>query len=440
MTEKENALRVMNELLNSGYEAYMVGGCVRDALMNRPVHDYDITTNARPEEIMRVFGDYHVIPTGLKHGTVTVISEGYHFEVTAYRVDGEYSDSRRPDKVSFTSDIKEDLARRDFTMNAIAMDINGEVIDPFGGCEDIKYHIIRCVGEPEKRFTEDALRIMRALRFASQLGFDIENSTSEALIGLKERLDRISAERIREELDKLICGENCVEVMLKYSEVIVQIIPEFSECIGFQQHSPYHRYDVWEHIVRAVGAVSSDNVKLRRVMLFHDIGKPLCYTQDETGRGHFKGHGEAGEELTRRIMHRLRYDNRTIKDTCVLVKYHTRKFHDTRQIKIALSELGEDLFFELLHVKRADNSAKHDFVLAELAGFNETEKKAREMLAGNECLSIAQLAINGRELTELGIDGKAVGETLSDMLKLIIDGELENNKDVLINFAKVRNS
>ncbi len=435
---KENAIKVMKELISNGFEAYMVGGCVRDTLMGREINDYDITTNASPDEIMRVFENYHVIPTGLKHGTVTVVSQGIPYEITTYRVDGDYSDGRRPDSVSFTSELTEDLARRDFTMNAIAMDINGRITDPFSGEKDIKNRIIRCVGNPQKRFTEDALRIMRAVRFSSQLGFDIEEDTAKALETLCERLEFVSAERIRAELDKLLCGKNCVDVLLKYTSVLGRIIPEIKPCIGFEQHSPYHKYTVWEHIARAVGAVSSEDLTVKRVMLFHDIGKPGMFTVDETGRGHFKGHDRVSADIAEAVMKRLHYDNASIYNTCELIRHHSIKIENERQIKRLISKLGKELFFSLIDVKRADNSAKQEFVLAELEVFSEIEKTAYRILEEESCLKLSQLAVNGNDIMALGVSGKAVGELLGELLELVIDGELENNRNSLMEYAKKR--
>lgn len=435
MIKKENAVKLMKELISNGYEAYMVGGCVRDTLMNRAVNDYDITTNALPEEIMKVFEDYHVIPTGVKHGTVTVVSQGIAFEITTYRVDGDYSDSRRPDSVRYTCELTEDLARRDFTMNAIAMDINGRIIDPFNGKNDIENRIIRCVGEPCKRFTEDALRIMRGVRFASQLGFELEENTKKAVKELKNRLEFVSAERIHTELDKLLCGKHCTDVLLEYSGVLAVFIPETELCVGFDQHSPYHKYTVWEHIARAVGAVPEDDITVKRAMLFHDIGKPLCYTQDETGRGHFKGHADVGAELAVKIMKRLKYDNKSVSDTSTLIRHHSVKLKSDIQVKKLLSQLGDELFFRLLDVKRADNSAKQEFVLAELEGFDKIESYAKSLLNQGACLKISQLAIDGNRLVSIGYSGRAVGEMLSELLELVIEEKLENTAETLADYA-----
>ena len=436
MNINQNTAKILAELEDSGYEAYLVGGCVRDAVMGRECHDIDITTNARPEEIIRVFKEYKVVPTGLRHGTVTVFSEKEAFEITTYRIDGEYSDSRRPDSVEFTSELEADLARRDFTMNAIAMDRNGNFRDPFGGAEDIKKGVIRCVGEPQKRFTEDALRILRAVRFASQLGFEIEKQTSEAVLKLRSRLDLVSKERIRDELDKLLGGSCCAEILLKYREIIAQIIPELRACFDFQQHSRYHCYDVYEHIARAAASAPEDSILLRRAMLFHDIGKPPMFTLDENGTGHFKGHAQVSAEITDKVMTRLRYDNNTIRLTCTLIGLHSDKIQSERQIKRMVSKLGIRNFLLLLELKKADNSAKNKFVLAENAEFERFADIARRFDEENCCLRLSQLAVNGNDLLELGMRGRKIGETLDKLLELVIDNELPNEKAALLDYIR----
>lgn len=427
---------ILEKLNDSGFEAYLVGGCVRDMLMDRPIHDHDITTNALPEQIIAVFSELSVIPTGLKHGTVTVLYEGEPFEITTYRIDGEYSDSRRPDSVEFTDSLTADLSRRDFTMNAIAMDRHGTLIDPFGGAQDILRKVICCVGDPEKRFAEDALRIMRCIRFASQLGFTIDRDTENAVHRMKDRLGLVSAERIRTELDKLLCGKNCAGVMLGFSDVITRIIPELSPCIGLDQHSPYHKYTVYEHSVRAVDSIPCENLRLRRTMLFHDIGKPHCFKLDENGRGHFKGHDLVGAQLAHKVMRRLKYDNDSIRFTEKLIAYHSIKIQTETDLKHVLSELGDSLFFALLDVKRADNSAKNEFVMRELEWFDEMETNAREMLHNGTCLSVAQLAVDGSDLMALGFKSRRIGETLSMLLGKVLDNELPNDRAILLDICR----
>ena len=434
----KQAIEILNVLEKSGFEAYLVGGCVRDTLMERPFHDTDITTNALPEQIMEVFRNYKTIPTGIKHGTVTVLSEGVPYEITTYRIDGKYSDSRRPDSVEFTSSLREDLARRDFTINAVAMNSEGEISDPFGGSEDIKNGIIRCVGSPEKRFSEDALRIMRAVRFSSQLGFRIEPETAEAVHNMKDRLKNISAERIREELDKLICGKNCLSVLMEYSDVITTVIPEFESCIGFDQHSPYHKYTVWEHTAQAVNLAPPDNLKMRRALLFHDIAKPVCAKFDETGRGHFKKHAETGAEMTQNIMKRLRYDGESIAYAVLLIAHHSDNVKSRTDIKKLMSVIGDKLFLELMEMKKCDNSAKNDFVRDEIIQLDELIAEGRRIIENGECRSLHMLDINGNDLVNIGLKGAEIGDTLKKLLNLVIEEKLPNEHDILLNYIKNR--
>ena len=426
--------RILAELEKHGFEAYMVGGCVRDDIMGRTCHDTDITTNALPEEIIDVFEGYKIIPTGIKHGTVTVLCEGVPFEITTYRIDGRYSDHRRPDSVRFTSDITADLARRDFTVNAIAMDRRGNTVDPFGGRADIENRIIRCVGAPEKRFGEDALRIMRAVRFASQLGFRIDDATAAAVHGMKEQLSGISAERIRDELDKLICGVNSTEILLEYTDVITAVIPELKPSVGLDQRSPYHKYNVWEHTVRALAAAPREDLLLRRTMLFHDIGKPACMKLDETGRGHFKQHDRVGAEMTAEVMRKLRYDTRSINTTVKLIDNHSKKLRCRTDVKKMLSRMGDELFFKLMEMKKCDNSAKNDFVVKENGFFDKCADMAREMIENNECRSIRGLAVTGTDLVELGLEGAEIGQMQKELLELVIEEKLPNDRQALTEY------
>lgn len=435
---EENAVKILKILLSAGFQAYFVGGCVRDRLMGRQVHDFDIAVSALPEEVAELFSNYTVVPTGLKHGTVTVVFDGMPFEITTFRIDGEYSDSRRPDKVCFTANIADDLSRRDFTMNALAMDAEGGIVDPFGGAEDIKNRIIRCVGEPEVRFGEDALRIMRGIRFASQLGFTVEKHTSSAIHSMKDRLNLISKERICTELDKLICGENCIEAMLEYSDVITEIIPEFSASVGFEQHSDYHCYNVWEHTVRAVASAGADDILLRRSLLFHDIAKPRCAKFDEQGKGHFKGHAEASAVMTAEIMKKLRYSNKAIEQTCTLIRHHSDKIRTRADVKRLLNSIGEELFFLLIEMKKCDNFGKRSFVLSENPAFDRLAELARDILDSGECYKLSQLEIKGGDLLSSGISGNEISRTLNELLDFVIEEKMANDREILLNYVNGR--
>lgn len=429
---------ILEVLEKAGFEACLVGGCVRDTLMGRPFHDTDITTNALPEQIMEVFRDYRTVPTGIKHGTVTVISGGIPYEITTYRIDGEYTDSRRPDSVEFTSSLREDLARRDFTVNAIAMNSDGRIYDCFGGADDIRKKIIRCVGSPEKRFSEDALRIMRAIRFAAQLGFEIEPHTAQAVHSMKKRLENISAERIREELDKLICGKNCLKVLMEYSDVITTVIPEFENCIGFDQHSPYHKYTVWEHTARAVSLAPADNLKMRRALLFHDIAKPVCANFDDTGRGHFKKHAQTGAEMTQDIMKRLRYDSESITYAVMIISHHSDDIKNRTDVKKLMSVMGDKLAVELLEMKKCDNAAKNDFVRDENIQLDKMISEARRITESGECRSLHMLAVNGNDLVKASLKGAEIGDTLKELLNLVIEEKIPNEHDILLNYIENR--
>lgn len=438
MNIDENARIILSELEKNGFEAYMVGGCVRDGIMGRKCHDTDITTNALPEQIIDVFSGYKVIPTGIKHGTVTVICGGSPFEITTYRIDGSYTDHRRPDKVEFTKNITADLARRDFTVNAIAMDKDGNIVDPFGGKNDIDAGIIRCVSGPEKRFSEDALRIMRAVRFSAQLGFSIEAHTAEYVHKMRNDLKKISRERIRDELDKLICGKNCVDVLLGYSDIITAVIPEFQPCIGLDQRSPYHRYTVWEHIVRAVAAAPCEDLQLRRALLFHDIGKPSCMTLDETGRGHFKKHDSVGAEMTKTVMKDLRYDNKTITAASALIANHSKKIRNRSDVKKMMSKIGDELFFTLMELKKCDNSAKNEFVLEENIFFDKLIAEGHDIISRDECRSLRGLAVTGSDLAAIGLKGAEIGAAQQEILTLVMEQKLRNSRDEIIKFAEQR--
>ncbi|MDE5771473.1 MAG: HD domain-containing protein, partial [Ruminococcus sp.] len=292
----------------------------------------------------------------------------------------------------------------------------------------------RCVGSPEKRFEEDSLRIMRAVRFSSQLGFEIEPETAGAVHSMKNRLENISKERIREELDKLICGKNCINVLMEYSDIITTVIPEFERCIDFDQHSPYHKYTVWEHIARAVNLAPPDNIKMRRALLFHDIAKPICAMFDETGRGHFKKHAETGAEMTRDIMKRLRYDSESINYAVTLIAHHSKKILTKTDVKKMMSIIGDKLFFELMEMKKCDNSAKNDFVRDENISLEKLIEEGHRIIENNECRNLHMLAVNGNDLIKTGLKGAEVGKTLNKLLNLVIEEKIPNSHDILLNY------
>lgn len=443
------ANEIIHSLQNNGYEAFLVGGCVRDSILGRPIHDYDITTSATPYEMMKVFKDKRIIETGLQHETITIVINGEGYEVTTYRIDGNYSDSRRPDSVTFTRSLEEDLKRRDFTINAMAYNDEVGLIDPFNGMEDIKYHKIRCVGRTEDRFSEDALRILRAIRFASQLGFVLEPDTDWNISKMYKNLENISVERINSEFCKIAASSNfCVQMVL-YSDVLSLFIPEIKDMFDFLQNNPYHIYDVWGHTIHAVEAYSCDceedlnpiDLITSLAVFFHDIGKPHCYQDGEDGIRHFKGHGRVSADMTDKIMKRLRFDNDTREKVVELVYYHDATFEvGKKYIKRWLNKIGEEQFRRLLNVRRADIKAQADMAQeTRLQKIDNIEYILEEVLQDDECFSLKDLAVNGKDLITIGYKpGKEIGEVLNNLLDLVISGEYKNEKEKLLEIAERR--
>ncbi|MBU5626913.1 HD domain-containing protein [Oscillibacter sp. MSJ-2] len=429
----QDVAEVLARLSRSGYEAWCVGGCVRDALLGAEPQDWDVTTSALPEQVERIFPG-RTIPTGVKHGTVTVRSGGRSIEVTTFRRDGAYLDGRHPEHVTFTASLREDLARRDFTVNAMAMNADGTIVDCWGGREDLRRGIIRCVGEAERRFEEDALRIMRALRFAAVLGFTIERETSYALRRDRERLRAIAAERIYTEFTKLICGKHMAPILREYPDVLAVFLPEIGPMVGFDQRNPHHCYDLWEHTIRAMEAVPPEAV-LRYTMLLHDIGKVKSFTVDEKGIGHFYGHPRLSREMAEAIARRLKMDNERRELILTLVEWHDRVIPRTEKgVARALRKLGEERFRLLLQVKRADNMAQASQAFQ--TEIDRTEELCARLVGQGRCLSLRQLAVNGRDLMELGYRGTEIGRELEHLLDLVVDGVRANDRRELLDIAR----
>jgi tRNA nucleotidyltransferase (CCA-adding enzyme) len=428
----EDVQTVLEALTAAGHEAWCVGGCVRDLLRGGTPEDWDVTTSALPEETMALFGS-RAIPTGLQHGTLTVRTERRSVEVTTYRIDGGYADHRHPNGVTFTRSLEEDLARRDFTINAMALGRDGVIRDPFHGRADLSAGILRCVGEPDRRFQEDALRILRGLRFAAVLDFSLEPAAAESIHRNRLLLREIAAERIRVELVKLLQGQAVARVLLEFPDVLGVFMPEILPMVGFDQRNPHHCYDIWEHTVRSVEAVEADEV-LRMTMLLHDIGKPACFTMDEAGIGHFYGHPKVSREIAAELLNRLRFSNDQRRTILTLVEHHDRMLPKTEKgMRRALRALGEENLRRLLTVKRADRMGQAPVFQEE--GRRETQR-AEELLElllrREDCFSLKQLAINGRDLLELGLNGPAVGQTLDALLDQVIEGTLPNDRQRLI--------
>jgi len=433
----DEAQYIINRLEESGYEAYVAGGCVRDAVLETEPKDWDICTQALPEQTMKCFEGQRIIETGLRHGTITLVLDHKPFEITTYRVDGTYSDNRHPDTVEFVKDLKEDLARRDFTINAMAYNPKTGIVDFFGGQEDIKDGIIRCVGDADKRFQEDALRIMRALRFAAVLGFTIEKNTSNSCIGNRQLLQNIAVERIAVELNQLIVGKGVFDVLRTHTSVLTEIIPEMIPMVGFDQNTAYHCFDVFQHTLRSVAYAPSD-VVIRLTMLFHDIAKPKCYHEDERG-GHFYGHAQAGAEMAREILQRLKYDNDTIETVTQLILYHGVELHpESKSIKRWLNRIGEVRLRQLIEVKRADAMAKADqYRQGDMDALDRITATIDEVIEQQQCFALKDLAVDGRDLIAVGVpQGTAIGKWLNRLMDMVIDEQVENDKGKLLKIVQ----
>lgn len=433
---------ILSALKENGEKAYTVGGCVRDTLLGREPNDWDICTSALPERTAGIFRSLGcgVIETGLKHGTVTVRYHGENYEVTTFRKDCTYSDNRHPDAVEFVSDIKEDLSRRDFTINAMAYAPGEDVIDPFGGQTDLRFGIIRCVGDQRERFSEDALRILRAMRFASRYGFVIESETKDAMLALRGLLNNIAYERIREELLGILSGQDAASILREYQPIVTQVIPELSATVGFDQKSLWHIYDVWEHSLHVVDSIPADKPLLRFTGLVHDIAKPKCAQLKEDGRHlRFHGHGEAGEPIVRNIMNRLRFSNAEIASVTELVRIHDNFIDPTpRAVRRLLGNIGEQQFLDLMVLRKADISAQAEHENAvRYAKLVTLRCLARDITAKNECFSLKDLAVNGRDLIAAGIaSGPELGKLLAALLDAVLEDPSKNTKEELLRLAQ----
>jgi putative nucleotidyltransferase with HDIG domain len=424
---------IINKLKENGYEAYAVGGCVRDSVLGRVPDDWDITTSATPNETKALFR--RTFDTGIEHGTITVLVDKEAFEVTTYRVDGEYEDSRHPREVVFTRSLKEDLLRRDFTINAMAYNKEEGLVDIFGGIEDLQRKMIRCVGNARERFGEDALRILRAVRFAAQLGFRIEDETMEGIRKLAPTLANISAERIQVELVKMLVSPNPGLLALSYELGITKVIlPEFDEMMGTGQETPHHMYSVGMHTLKAVEQVRADKV-LRLTMLLHDVAKPQMKTVDADGVAHFKMHDVKGAEVAKRILKRLKFDNDTLGKVTKLVQYHDYRMPaQPKNVRRAMNKIGEELFPYYLEIRKADTMAQSEYMREEkLSNIAGIERCYKEILKKKECVSLKMLAVSGSDLIADGMQpGKQIGAVLQALLELVIEQPEYNTKEILL--------
>ena len=424
---------IIDTLMDKGYEAYAVGGCVRDSLLGRTPQDWDITTSAKPEQVKELFR--HTIDTGIQHGTVTVMIDHEGFEVTTYRIDGEYEDARHPKEVLFTANLLEDLKRRDFTINAMAYNEQNGIVDAFDGIGDLDRGVIRCVGKAQERFTEDALRMLRAIRFAAQLGFEIEAETRDAIAELAENIAKVSAERIQVELVKLLVSGHPEELKVAYETGLTSVFfPEFDVMMDTPQQNPHHSYNVGEHTIVSLQEIPADKV-LRLTMLLHDVAKPVCRTTDEKGIDHFYGHQDKGSEMARVILRRLKFDNDTTDRVCRLVRWHDDNPEiSERNMRRAISRIGVEQYPALFAVKRADTMAQSAYGRDEkLAYIAEYERMYQEILDKQQCLTIKDLAVDGKDLIQAGMKpGKELGEVLKKFLEIVLEEPEKNTKEALL--------
>ena len=431
----DRALDVLNRLTAAGHRAVLVGGCVRDSLLGIPPHDYDAATSALPDEIRAACAGLTCLDIGLKHGTITVLSGGIPVETTTFRKETTYSDHRHPDAVEFTNDLTEDLARRDFTVNAIAWESSG-IADPFGGQADLKRRLIRCVGDPDRRFEEDALRILRGLRLAAQLEFTIHPDTAAAIRSHAPDLAHVAWERIWAEFSRLLCSPGAQEVLLSFPEVVCQIIPELAPCVGFDQKNFHHRYDVYTHSVMAL-ANTPPLLPVRLAALLHDAGKPETFSLDERGVGHFYGHPKHSVVLADTALRRLRLPNDLREQVLTLIERHDLPVEPERKwVGRWLARLGEDTFSLLLHLKRGDRAACADPAPPSPDPFEVAESLALELLEEHACLSLKDLAVDGRDCLSAGLRGKEIGQTLQRLLDAVSEGVIPNERGILLDRIK----
>ncbi len=434
------AKRVLERLAGGGFEAYLVGGCVRDLLRGVTPQDYDICTAARPAETAQCLAGIRLLETGARHGTLTALLPDGAYEVTTYRADGPYSDGRRPDRVDFVSDLAQDLARRDFTVNAMAMDLSGAVFDPFGGRADLDGRLIRCVGEPERRFREDGLRLMRCLRFSACLDFAIHPYTARAVHENLAMLDRVAAERVRVELCKLLTGPRRVAVLREFPDVLCRVWPELEPLLSLEQNNPWHRYGGWEHTLHALEHAPAEATVALAVLL-HDIGKPETKTTDDDGVDHFYGHPKVSAYLADGMLRDLRFDNATRERVVRLVEVHDAPIQPTeKSVRRWLGRLGEEAFFQLLELKRCDTLGHGlEKTLSRLDELDALAELARGVIAQGQCFSMKDLAVDGRDVLAAGVPaGPEVGRVLQALLDRVVDGTLPNRREELLEEIKKR--
>lgn len=432
----ENVDAIIKKLENGGFEAYIVGGCVRDFILGKKPKDFDIATSAKPDEIKACLSGYTTIDTGIKHGTVTVVSDGENIEVTTFRIDGRYGDNRHPETVEFSDKLLDDLSRRDFTINSMAFNPRTGLVDEFGAQKDMFNRRIACIGDPKVRFKEDALRIMRALRFASELEFEIDEATAAAMHEMKSSLLNISIERVSSELMLLLSGASPYNVLTQFADVIAVIIPEIKPCIGFDQHNRYQVYDVWKHSAAAVEH-SANIPEVRLALMLHDIGKPHCFKPDDEGNGSFFNHEKISSEMAVSILRHMRFPNSTIERVSKLIKYHyVTPLDDHKVVRKLLSALGEEDFTLLIELMKGNNRAKHSSCFERIHTLEAMQAKAKKIIEEHQCISVADLAVSGSDMITAGYSGSDIGNILNVLLEAVMEDKVENKYGDLMEFAQ----
>ena len=433
----DSILECLNALENAGFAAYAVGGCVRDACLGLTPHDYDLCTSALPEQTEAVFAHKRLVLAGKKHGTVGVVTDFGVVEITTFRREGAYRDNRHPDWVEFVPNVEEDLARRDFTVNAMAYSPKRGFADPFGGREDLKNRVLRAVGDPVKRFQEDSLRILRGVRFAVRYGLTVEAETENAMGSQAHLMDNLARERVFDELCKLLPLVDAEELK-RFAPILAAVIPELEPMIGFDQRSPHHAYDLFTHVAHVVAGVPGD-LSLRWAALLHDIGKIPTFTQDETGRGHFYGHAPKGAQMAEEVLHRLKAPTVLREQVVFLIEKHmTKLLPEKKTLRRQIGRLGWENVEKLLILQEADMGSKGTGKSEEMEIFPRIREILTEIKAENSCLSLKELAVNGHDLMALGYTGKAVGQCLNALLEQVLDEKLPNEKEALLTFAKTQ--
>ena len=431
----ETIAEIINTLENAGFAAYVVGGCVRDACLGLTPQDYDLCTSALPEQTERVFHDRRLVLAGKKHGTVGVVTENGVVEITTFRREGGYGDNRHPDWVEFVPDVESDLARRDFTVNAMAYSPAKGYADPFGGREDLEKGILRDVGDPEKRFKEDSLRILRGVRFAVRFGLQVDSATEKAMFSQVSLMDNLARERVFDELCKLLPLVTA-EDLIRFAPILAAVIPELNPMIGFDQRSPHHAYDIYTHVAGVVAGVPGD-LTLRWAALLHDVGKVPTFTLDENGRGHFLDHAAKGAEMADVILRRLKAPNALRERVVLLIEKHMLWLvPEKKQLRRQIGRLGQETVYQILSLQQADNSNKGTAKSEENEKYVQILDVLEEIRSEDGCLSLKDLAVNGNDLVKIGFSGRTIGTMLNWLLDQVMEETLPNDRETLLAWAQ----